>query len=297
MHTRRIRTLGIALLLGVVPLATAGCAHSGDSKATSSAPAAGVDGGTANGASKGRTPASTPPTVDLAVARRPGSDRQVISTAELDLRARDLDATIGRATSIVVAAGGYAFAETASLTSARHAHVVFKVPPERFADVIARLGRLGTLVHRQIGTQDVTGRVVDLGARLQAAQTSAARLRDLMANSSGLGDLLNLENQLTTREGEVDTLAGELAALRAQVDMATVTLEISPTPERAAPAAPAEPPGFQRGLRAGARAFSGTARVVEAVVGIVLPFVPVLLLAGVVWWLLRRRGKAEAPAG
>ncbi len=292
----RIRTLGIALLAGVVPLTLASCSSGSGSKASSAVPSAGAIGGTPNGAGEGHTATTTPPPVDLAVAKRPASDRQVISTAELDLQARDLDATVNRATNIVVAAGGYTFAETASLTSARHAHVVFKVPPDRFADVIARIGRLGTLVHRQIGTEDVTGRVVDLGARLQAAQTSAERLRELLSNSAGVGDLLNVEGQLTTREGEVDSLAGELAALRAQVDMATVTLEISPTPRHAAPAAPAEQPGFQRGLRAGATAFAGTARVVEAAAGILLPFLPVMLIGGLAWWLVRRRGKAGAPA-
>jgi hypothetical protein len=173
---------------------------------------------------------------------------------------------------------------------------VFKVPPERFADAISRIGRLGTLVHRQIGTDDVTGRVVDLGARLQAAQTSAERLRELLANSAGVGDLLNVENQLTAREGQVDSLAGELAALRAQVDMATITLEVEPTARPPAPSAPAEPPGFQRGLRAGSSAFAGTARVVEAGAGVLLPFLPIAVGALLAWWVVRRRGAAKAPA-
>ena len=166
MRTHRIRAAVIALAAGVVPMVVAGCSSNGsESKASSAAPAQGAT----NRPSAGSAAPSTPPPVDLAVAKRPASDRQVISTAELDLQARDLDGAIDRASAVVDDAGGYVFSETASLTSARHAHVVFKVPPERFADVIARIGRLGTLVHRQIGTDDVTGRVVDLGARLQAA--------------------------------------------------------------------------------------------------------------------------------
>jgi hypothetical protein len=295
MRRNRIRATGIALLAGVVPLAVASC--SGDSASrSSSAPAAQPpDGGTVNGPGKGSGAPTSPP-VDLAVAKRPASDRQVISTAVLDLQARDLEGTIDRASSIVVDAGGYVFTETASLTSARHARVVYKVPPDRFADVIARIGRLGTLVHRQIGTEDVTGQVVDLDARLQAAQTSADRLRELLSNSAGIGDLLNVEGQLTTREGQVDALAGELAALRAQVDMATVTLDIDPTPKASAAGAPTEQPGFRRGLRAGASAFAGTARVLENVVGLVLPFLPVVVLAALAWWVVRRRGAAKARA-
>jgi len=295
MRTRRI---GIALVIGVVPLALASCAHEEGKASSSAGPAVvGRPAQSASSSSSRSTPAA-PAGVDLAVAKRPASDRQVISTAQLDLQARDLDVTINRATTVVVDAGGYVFSEAASLTSAQHAHVVFKVPPERFADVIARIGRLGTLVHRNIGTQDVTGRVVDLNARLQAAQTSAARLRELLANSGGVGDLLNVENQLTTREGQVDTIAGELAAVQAQVDMATVTLEVTPTAKHvvAAKAAPKPRPGFARGLHAGSHAFAETARVTEAVFGVLLPFLPIALLALASWWLARRRGAANVPA-
>jgi len=37
--------------------------------------------------------------------------------------------------------------------------VVVPFPAGGPSDVVARIGRLGTLVHRNIGTQDVTGRV------------------------------------------------------------------------------------------------------------------------------------------
>jgi hypothetical protein len=294
MGTRRTRTGALVLLAGIVPLTVAACsAHGSASKSASIGTPTARSGSSYRSSSSPSTP-SAPAGVDLAVAKRPASDRQVISTAQLDLQARNLDETINRASTLVVDAGGYVFSESASLTSAQHAHVVFKVPPERFADVIARIGRLGTLVHRNIGTQDVTGRVVDLNARLQAAQTSADRLRDLLASSGGVGDLLNVENQLTTRDAQVDTIAGELAAVRAQVDMATVTLDVTPAAKHAA-AVPAKPrPGFARGLHAGSHAFAETARVTEAAVGVLLPFLPIALLALAGWWLVRRRGAANA---
>jgi hypothetical protein len=290
----RTRTLGILLSAAVVPLVLTAC--SGDSEKSSAATARPEVPAPATNGSAG-SPASHAPSagIDLAVAKRPASDRQVISTAQLDLQARNIDAAVTRATALVVDAGGYVFSESASLTSAQHAHVVFKVPPGRFADVLARAGRLGTLVHRQIGTQDVTGQVVDLGARLQAAQTSAERLRQLLANSAGVSDLLDVENQLTQREGQVDSLAGELGALRARIDMATITLDVSPTAQKAVAQPRAAGPGFMRGLRAGSRAFAGTARIVEAAAGIVLPFLPLVLLALAGWWVARRRKPASTP--
>ena len=168
-----------------------------------------------------------------------------------------------QATALVVNASGYVFSESASLTDRQHAHVVFKVPPDRFDRVVLALGRIATLVQRRIGTLDVTGQVVDLGARLAAAQTSAERLRQLLANSASVPDLLSVEGQLTAREGQADSLSGELAALRAQVDMATVTIDVSPLPTHRTAEPTTRGPGFRRGLHTaatGSRTRHGSSR-------------------------------------
>lgn len=293
----KLATVALIAVVGVTAAATAGCSGSQSEKASAALAPSLPYASRAQVKTAAGGPAASKPGVDLAVAQRPADDRQVISTAQLDLEARDIDQAVQRATTLVLAARGYMFSESASLATGRHAHVVFKVVPEAFTGVVTAIGHLGRLTNREIATQDVTGQVVDLNARLTAAQTSAERLRQLLANSGGVSDLLNVEGQLTAREGQVDSLSGELATLRAQVDMATITLDVSPVPTHpAAVAAHHEKPGFTRGLRAGATAFAGTARVIEAGVGILLPFAPVGLLALAGWWLARRRTSAAPGA-
>lgn len=291
-HARlhKVALVGAALIIGVVSV---GCGHGDGAKsAADSSPIVAAPNAQRASATEG-TVAKSKPAVDLAAAKRPGGDRQIISTAQLDLEARNIDDAVQRATELATGARGYVFSESASLATGKHAHVVFKVVPDQFATVVRGIGRLGKLTHRQIATQDVTGQVVDLDARLAAAQTSAERLRQLLANSGGVGDLLNVEGQLTTREGQVDALSGQLGALRAQVDMATITLDVSPVTKRpAAVTAHHEKPGFTRGLRAGATAFANTARVVEAGAGLLLPFSPLALVALAAWWIARRKTSA-----
>jgi len=301
MPTDLRRRFGVIAVIGIVAAFAAGCSGGqSDSKSSANVSAPASAGGSqalsefaAPGAA-GKPGAPTTP-VNLAVAKRPGGDRQVISTAQLQLQARDIDQAVQRATTLVLDAEGYVFSETASLTNHGHANVVFKVVPAHFNDVVAGIGRLGKLVHRQIGTQDVTGQVVDLGARLSAAQTSAARLQQLLSSSGGVADLLSVEQQLTTREGEVDSLSGQLAAVRAQVDMATITLDVSSTPRPAAPKRHHASPSFTRGLHAGNVAFAATARVTAAAAGLALPFAPIALVALATWWIVRRRTAAAPP--
>jgi hypothetical protein len=291
MRARCSRTFTVVTVVGIAA-AAASCSGQG-AKSSSAALTPNASRSAAPNATGGTASKAA---IDLAVAKRPADDRQIISTAQLEVQARDIDQTVQRASALVLGAQGYLFSESASLATGRHAHVVFKVPPEQFGAVVNGIARLGRVVHRQIGTQDITGQVVDLDARLAAAQTSAERLRQLLADSGGVADLLSVEGQLTTREGQVDSLSGELAALRAQVDMATVTLDVSPLPKHPTITSHHEKPGFTRGLRAGASAFANTARVVEAGFGVALPFAPLALLALAGWWLARRRAAAARGA-
>ncbi len=294
MHALGRNRLGVTAVISVVGLAAlaTGCSGANSEKASSAAIAA---PGAFRSAQKAKSPtaSASKPAVDLAVAKRPGDDRQIISTAQLNLEARDIDEAVQRATTLVLGAQGYVFSESASLATGQHAHVVFKIVPDQFSGAVRGIGKLGKLTQRRISTQDVTGQVVDLDARLAAARTSADRLRQLLANSGGVADLLSVEQQLTARDGQVDALSGELSTLRGQVDMATITLDISPVTKRpTSVTAHHEKPGFARGLRAGASAFGNTARVVEAAAGILLPFSPVLLIALAGFWLARRRTSA-----
>jgi len=292
MHGHGQGRLGsVALIVGFALTAAVGAGCSGASNSKSSAASVAAPGfASAPAANRAAGGPALTPGVDLAVAKRPADARPIISTAQLDLQARNIDQAVQRATDLVLGAQGYVFSETAGLETGQHAHVVFKVVPEHFSEVVKGIGQLGKLTRRQIATQDVTGQVVDLGARLAAAQTSAGRLRQLLATSGGVSDLLSVEQQLSVREAQVDSLSGELAAIRAQVDLATITLDVGPVATRPA-AVPAhhEKPGFRRGLRAGVNAFASTARVVEAGVGILLPFAPLGLLALAGWWIARRR--------
>ena len=103
------------------------------------------------------------PAGDLDRAARPAGARHRRDRAARDRRS-------------YVDAEGYVFSESASLTTGQHAHVVFKVPPDRFTGVIAGIGRLGTLVHRQHrdARRDRPGRRPRRAARRRADERRSA---------------------------------------------------------------------------------------------------------------------------
>jgi len=218
----------------------------------------------------------------------PGADREVIHTADLELETRDVEFAARRATQIARALDGFVLSQEAALLGEPHVVVVVKVPPARFDAALEGLGRLGRVTRRNIDAEDVTTEVVDLEARLATAKSSAARLRELLAHSGTVGDLVTVEQHLTQRESEVESLTGQLRSLRAQVDLATLTASFSER-ERDRVRPSGDIPGFLRGLRAGAVSFVNVAQVAATVIGFLLPYLGLALLIGVPVVAIRRR--------
>ena len=296
MQNRMARALaGLAGTLVVATMALAGCSNAGDDDSavsrseTASDSASGGSEALARPASPSAANKASRPPVDLATATLPGAPRDIVYTARLDVRVRNVERALRAATAVVDGAGGSVFKQQSDLDHSPVVDVTFKVPPDAFDGVVADLSQLGRVRNRRVNASDVTGRVVDLDARVAAARTSVERLRTLLADSGNVGDLLAVENALAAREGELESLEGQLAALRGRVDQATITVEFTARPVVAPePEKETHLPGFPSGLRAGARAFRDTAVVVGGAFGFALPFLLIAVVLGAPFLFVRR---------
>jgi hypothetical protein len=102
--------------------------------------------------------------------------------------------------------------------------------PDDFSEALERLADLGDLVNQQVTADDVTERVVDLQSRITTAAASVERLRLLLDDAGAVEIIAQLENQLLERETTLEQLRGQLRTIQDQVDLATITLTITPSP-------------------------------------------------------------------
>lgn len=288
--------LGVAAVAAIGLLA--GCSSS-DRASTASAPAA------------ARPDAAAPTTVAAGGAAAGGSGsaldvgpaetgRKVVSTATLKVGTEDVATAKGRAATVVKDAGGLVYAEQSQYDSTAQVTVTYKVPPDRFDEVLAALAGIGTLQSQDITTDDVTAKVVDLDARIQAAEASTARLRGLYDKAGSVTELTALEREVATREGELESLRGQARTLDKQVELATVKLTL--TARVATPGAQRQadtsPPGFASGLAAGWAAFVGVIGWAATIAGALAPFIlaAALVVLPLTWLLARRRRRTAAAA-
>ncbi|MEU5862574.1 DUF4349 domain-containing protein [Nonomuraea sp. NPDC047529] len=226
-------------------------------------------------------------------------DRQVIYTGSMTVRAKQVTSAAQQAKQLVTAAGGYLSKEETNTASDTEdsALLEFKIPPTRYADVTGRLGReLGKQLSMNQGTQDVTLQVADVESRLKSAQESLASLRTLLKKADTIGQVLQVEREINSRESDLEALQAQQKELATQVAMATLTLRlVGPVAVVEDPAE--EPAGFLGGLKAGWEALVSFTKTALTVFGALLPWLVVMvpLLAVAVFLVRRNRARRPAP--
>jgi Domain of unknown function (DUF4349) len=290
---------------GAAPAAVA----SASSAASAASSAAGgsvfaAAGSTSAGGAGGKAAGQAPDTS----ARYIPDDQQLIYTAQLTVRAKNVGAALSTATSIVTAAGGYVSAENSSggaagqPASSATATVTLKIPAAAYPATLARLtgAGLGSQLSLQQQAQDVTQQVADVASLVASDQAAITQLRALLKDAGSVGALLEVQDQINTETSDLESMLAQQQALDHQTAYATVTLTLV-GPKAAVKAKakhkPAPPPGLASGLTGGWRAFRLTIDWLLAFIGAVAPFAAVVaVIGGAVWWV-RRRVVRGANAG
>lgn len=279
----RAPTTALALLLTGAVLV--GC--SGTSSDDETAMSAG-DAGTEAPGAMAQSDSSEGGTTALADFRVAPGDA-IIRTAELGVRVDDVRKAADEAGRLARAAGGRLESEERSGDDAGgSATLRLRVPPADFDTTVADLVALGDERHRLLGTEDVGEQVADLDARLATQRASVERVRALLSEAKALGEVVQIESELTKRTADLEALQARLAALEARVELSSIVVQFD---SEGGPVV-GDALGFGDGLEAGWSALATAGRALAVTTGAVLPFLPLLLVAG--WFVLRARSRRTA---
>jgi Domain of unknown function (DUF4349) len=287
---RRILIIGVVALSA---LSLAGCtASSGSSRSADSssqvapAPAAGAVADSASGAD---------------VADPTTTDRQVVTTGTATITAQDPVSAADRAVTIVTAAGGRVDAQQqkAPVDGDRgSASLTLRIPSAQLTSVLDRIRKLGSVQNVQLASDDVTRQTEDLGARITAQRASVNRLVKLLGTANTTKDVIALENAVSDRQGNLESMEAQQRSLDDQVSLATVTVSfvsVANAPVRG-------PDTFWSGLATGWQSFVGFAAGSFVVIGVLIPWIVFLAAVAAVALVLVRvvrawRRRRIAPVG
>ena len=231
MTSPRLRRLSLPGLLAVplIALIVAACGTSG--AAILSTVGSSVSGGDNRAA---QVPAAQPGS--LSASGGSGSDSQqydpqdpnllIIKTGQLDLQVRDLEASLAAASQKISALGGYVSgSQRQGDTEQATASVTYRIPAAHWDEALVALrGLASKVLGEQSQTQDVTGQVVDLGARITNLQATERALQGIMSQATKIADVLAVQAQLTDVRGQIEQLTAERKHLQEQAAFSTLTV-------------------------------------------------------------------------
>jgi hypothetical protein len=179
-----------------------------------------------------------------------------------------------------------------------YTNMVLRIPTGSFDEAMADLrgSQDAELVSANSSEDDVTTKLIDTRTRVAAQRRSIARITVLFDRAQSIRDVMAIEAELSRRQADLDSLERQLAYLRGQTSMSTITVSIDRTAAPAVKKADDHESGFVAGLSAGWDALAAFAVGLATVLGALLPWLVVLGIVGPPLWLLGRRVRRRVSA-
>ena len=240
----------------------------------------GSGGGSANGDSAGSGKSATPQ-VDAVPAA--ATTLLIVRTGTLTLETGTIVTSVSEGARLVSTGGGFVAGSKESGTGRGATAVVeYRIPAAAWEPTLAALRNLGTIRDQEIKSEEVTGIVADLGARISNLRATERSLQAIMAKAARIQDVLDVQKQLTDTRGQIEQLTAQESGLRDRAAFGTLTVTFqlpAPAPTTApTPRAPAWDPATDVGAATSALVRVGQ-RGTSVAIWIAILGVPILLVA------------------
>jgi len=244
------------------------------------------------------SPAIAPGLREQAPSQAPADtvERKEVVTGSVDITAGDPIAAAGRVADQVRAVDGRIDSRTeqpGTDDTDPSATLTVRVPADRTDTFVDGLGGVGEVTRVSTNRDDVTMQWEDLDARIKALQASVDRLRALIATASSTADLIDAEEALGSRQGELDSLTAQQRHLDDQVALSTLTISIT-APDNGS--GDDGPDNFLDGVVAGWNSLVDWLQDAIVFVGKAIPWLGFLVVLGALGWLVRRLTHRPRPA-
>lgn len=158
------------------------------------------------------------------------AQRIIIRNASLTLVVKDPEAELGPLGEIASRYGGFVAQTGFSRDGAGIAFgtVQLRVDAARLDQALSAIRARAIEVRDfNLSSDDVTGEVVDVEARLRNLQSAEAQLHEIMRQAKKTEDVMSVFGQLTQTRGEIEQSQARLKYLRESAALSTVSLSLS----------------------------------------------------------------------
>jgi Domain of unknown function (DUF4349) len=206
---------------------------------------------------------------------------RVVKTGDLGLRVArgQVQATVSKLTTMATGLGGYvAKSSTDNELGEPTGEVTLRIPATRFETGVNDAERYGKVTSLSTNATDVTGRYVDLGARLSALKHTRTTYLTILGRATTIGTTLEVQQRVDDVQQQIEELQGQLKVLGNQSADGTLTVDVS---QVGAPVKQVHRHHKANGIGAAwHRSITRFQRGFDAIVGALGPLLLVLLILG-----------------
>lgn len=226
----------------------------------------------------------------------------VIKTGTLELQVEAVDAAVSAAEAKITALGGYVSgSEQVGEGEQVSATITYRIPADQWGAALKALRELSIkVVSERTGTEDVTGQVVDLRARIANLQATERALQGIMTQATKIADVLAVQAELTQVRGQIEEATAQKQHLEQQAAYSTLSVRFGLEPEPAIAVA-------QDKFDPRSEVDRATASLVEILQGLAragiwfgivwLPILVALAVGAVVAFVVLRWARRRLPSG
>lgn len=230
---RRLMLAGAVVALSLV---VAGCAGSSSAPLSEAGSGGAVGAPTVDESTVGRDAGGALPQAPADSDSNPGGNGadplaiglapMVVRTGSMELEVSDLDAALLRARAAIIGLGGY-ISDSQRTNGDGHAlaTITYRIPADRWDDALDALSGLAArVVTERTQALEVTAQAVDLDARITNLRATEVALQGIMAKATRISDILEVQNQLTAVQGQIEQLVAQRNHLADQATYGTLAV-------------------------------------------------------------------------
>jgi hypothetical protein len=106
--------------------------------------------------------------------------------------------------------------------------ITIRIPAERLNEALSRIKTETTqpVIQEDISSQDVTKEYTDLQSRLGNLQAAESQLKEIMASATKTEDVLNVYNQLTQVQEQIEVIKGQIKYYDDSAALSLISVEL-----------------------------------------------------------------------
>mgnify|MGYP001462054678 FL=1 len=214
------------------------------------------------------------------------SDKRIQRNANLNIEVKSINESIDKLNNIISSFGGEIISSNKGGFDygQPYANIRLRVLSENLDSVLIEFKKLSSkVISENIYTNDVSEEFIDIEARLKIMKSTENRFNDLLSKSEKIEEIIQVEKELMRIRGDIESLEGRLNYLTKTTDTSEINLNLNEQIPITG-----ESWKINEEFKEAFKNLLGFAKSLTNFAINVIVFIPVILVAGILVFLLRK---------